>query len=201
MAHARWFCGKQTDWLHQNREGMTATIFKSILAIIILGLGIWIGSLFTQCDRSEKGSSKNAIVIGGKAWKPIAFHRGAIIHDTVVDTVYKEIKSKPQFVHDTVYVQGKDTLPASVFTDKFADTNITIDIHDIVGNRIILDRKLTYKLTQRTVTSSQHDTLFLAPDVKKKRWALSVGPGVSLMPDGRISPTINATVGFKLVSW
>jgi hypothetical protein len=180
---------------------MGYNIFRFSIMAILFAFGICIGSLFTQCDRSGNGLSKNGIVIGGKVWKPIAFHRGAIIHDTVVDTVYKEIKSKPQFVHDTTYLQGKDTLPASVFTDKFADTNITIDIHDIVGNRTILDRKLTYKLTKRTVTSSQHDTLFLAPDVKKKRWALSVGPGVSLMPDGSISPTINATVGFKLVSW
>lgn len=176
-------------------------IARYILAFIVLCLGIWIGSQFKQCDRSGKSSSKNSIVIGGKAWKPIAFHRGAIIHDTVVDTVYKEIKSKPIYVHDTTFILGKDTLPASVFTDKFADTNITIDIHDIVGNRTILDRKLTYKLTRRTVTSFKHDTLFLAPDVKKKRWALSVGPGVSLMPDGSFSPTFNATIGLKLVSW
>lgn len=176
-------------------------VARYVLAFILLCVGMWIVSQFTQCDRSGKRLSKDAIVIGGKPWKPIDFHRGAIIHDTVIDTVYSFQKSKPIYVYDTVYVQGKDTLPASVFTDKFADTNITINIHDVVGNRTILDRKITYTLTQRTVTSWQHDTLFLAKVEKKKRWALCIGPGVSLSPTGTIQPTINATVGFKLVSW
>lgn len=180
---------------------MTKNIARFSIGFILVCIGIWIGSQFTMCDRAGNKTTKNSLVLSGKSWKPIAFHQGAVIHDTVIDTVYKEIKSKPKFVHDTVYALGKDTVPASVYIDHFADTSIMIDIHDIVGNRTILDRKLTYKLTQRTVTSFQHDTLFLAKVDKKKRWALSVGPGVSLMPDGSISPTISATVGFKLVSW